>query len=245
MLPRSLSFLVTLLVLGFSLPTYAEKWVLTTLEWPPFTCKKCPDQGAGAKALKEAMKTVGVEVELVFMPWERAVAEAEKSDYVGYYPAWPEDIVAGFEGSPVIFTSPVGFIEPKGKPLVWESLSDLKGKKIGVVSGYGNTPEFNEQVENGNIRTEAVPSDQQNVQKVAAGRLDGAFIDLANARWFLTRELKNLAGQVDISGKSLGDKDLKVALNQANASQAAKISEALGNVDTAAIVADYLNEHLK
>ena len=242
---RGLMALASITLMQWSGAALAEKWVLTTLEWPPFACEKCPEQGAGVKALRDAMKTVGVEVEVVFMPWARAVAEAEKPAYVGYYPAWPEDVVAGFVPSPVIFRSPVGFIEPTGKPLAWESLADLKGKRFGVVQGYGNTKEFNEAAAAGVFRTDVVPTDQQNVQKVAAGRLDGAFIDLNNARWFLSGELKDLAPQVTINAKSLADKDLLVALGKANADKAAKIEEALKNVDTAKIVSDYLAANLK
>ena len=101
-------------------------------------------------------------MEFNFLPWERAIAVGAEDGFVGYYPAWPEDVVEGFSQSPVIFTSPVGFIEPKNKPLAWTSLADLTGKKIGIVNGYGNTKSFND--------------------AVASGRLDGALIDLANAR---------------------------------------------------------------
>lgn len=241
---RNILFLL-IASLSFAVPAHAEKWVLTTLEWPPFTCEKCPDQGAGAKALRDALKSVGVELELVFVPWTRAIKEGADKKYTGYYPAWPEDVIPGFSPSPVIFSSEVGFIEPVGKPLGWTQLSDLKGKTIGVVQDYGNTKEFNEEAKKGTFKTESVTSDDLNVKKVAGGRIDGAFIDLANARWFLSKDLKDLTSKVKISEKNLGTKNLHVALNSHSSAKAAKISEALTKVDTNKIISEYLSAHLK
>jgi polar amino acid transport system substrate-binding protein len=222
----------------------AETWNISTLEWPPFSCKACPDQGAGIKALRDALKAEGIDVQFKFLPFERAIAEGAGDDFVGYYPAWPEDVVEGFSQSPVIFSSPVGFIEPKNQPLAWNTLADLVGKKIGIVNGYGNTQSFNEEVAAGRIKVESVVSDQQNVQKVAAGRLDGAFIDLANARWFLSNDQKDLAGSVTINPKVLEEKNLLIALNQKNQSKVSVLTEALKKVDTRAIVREYLARHL-
>lgn len=223
----------------------AEKWLITTLEWPPFSCEKCPEQGAGCKALKEAMKAVGVEVEFVFLPWTRAIKDGAEAKYVGYYPSWPEDVTAGFSASATVFKSPIGFVEPKGKPLAWNTLADLKGKNIGTVQDYGNTKEFNKLIKDGVIKTEVVASDDVNVKKVAGGRIDGAIIDLNNAKWYLATDLKDLADKVQINPKAIEDKDLLIALNASGVAKKAKLEEALKKVDTAKIVAEYLQKNMK
>lgn len=240
---RSFTLLMGLI---FSLHSVAaEKWIVTTLEWPPFSCEKCPEQGAGCKALKEAMKAVGVEVEYVFLPWTRAIKDGAEAKYVGYYPSWPEDVQAGFSPSPSVFKSPLGFIEPKGKALTWTSLADLKGKNIGTVQDYGNTKEFNQLIKDGVIKTEVVASDDVNVKKVAGGRIDGAIIDINNAKWFLATDMKDLAGKVQVNPKSIEDKDLLIAMNTSGAAKKAKLEEALKKVDTAKIVAEYLQKNMK
>lgn len=237
---------ISIISLLFSLSSWAgERWLITTLEWPPFSCEKCPEQGAGCKALKEAMKTVGVDVEFVFLPWTRAIKDGAEAKYVGYYPSWPEDVQSGFSPSQAVFKSPLGFIEPKGKALVWNKLADLKGKNIGTVQDYGNTKEFNQLVKDGVIKTEVVPSDDVNVKKVAGGRLDGAIIDINNAKWFLATDLKDLAGKVQINAKTVEDKDLLIAFNAGGAAKKAKLEEALKKTDTAKIVAEYLQKNMK
>jgi polar amino acid transport system substrate-binding protein len=96
------------------------------------------------------------------------------------------------------------------KPNRWcgTKLEDLKGKKIGIVQDYGNTPEFMALAKNGTIKTEVVTSDLLNIKKVAGGRIDGAFIDLANLNYFLKYDAKDLAGQVQANPGSLTRKIL-------------------------------------
>lgn len=220
--------------------------MVTTLEWPPFTCEKCPEQGAGAKVLRDVMKAEGVEVEFVFLPWSRAIAEGKTEKYIGYYPAWPEDVQEGFMASVSLFKSPLGFIEPKDKPLKWDQgLKDLKGKTIGSVQDYGNTKEFNDLIKEGVIKTEIVTSDDVNVKKVAGGRLDGAIIDINNAKWFLTTDFKAEAAKVNINPKIIDNKDLHLAFNGINKAKADKLKAAFAKVNSQKIVDDYLKTLLK
>ena len=225
----------------------AEKWKLTTLEWPPFTCEKCKDQGAGAKALREALKSVGVDLELEFLPWSRAIKVAAEPAYVGYFPAWPEDVIEGFSGSSSIFQSPIGFVENTKSPIKWEKLEDLKGMTIGVVQDYGNTPDFMAMVKKGDIKSDVVASDDINVKKVAAERLKAAIIDVNNLKYMLQNDLKDANGKVQMNAKILANKDLLIALTKSAKSEAhkAKLEEGLKKINAQKIVDDYLKETLK
>ena len=172
-----------------SIPTFAgEKWKVTSLDWQPFSGASLPEGGAGIAVLREALKAEGIELIVEYYPWTRAIETGKDPNYAGVYPCWPEDVVAGFTKSPVFFRSPVGFVEPKGKPLKWTKLEDLQGKVIGTVQDYGNTPEFMALIKSGVIKTEIVTDDLTNIKKVAGERLDGAFIDLFNLDYFLKND---------------------------------------------------------
>ncbi len=229
----------------FSIMSHAEKWIVTTLEWPPFTCEKCPDQGAGVKVLREALKTKGIEIEFVFLPWSRAIADGKLDQYIGYYPAWMEDIQEGFTASSPLYSSPLGFIEPKSRPLKWEKLSDLKGKTIGVVQDYGNTKAFNELVKAKVILTDIATSDEINVKKVAAGRLDAAIIDINNAKWFLMNDYKAEASKIQINSKIIEPKDLHIPFNAKNKHKAILLKEAFQKISGQKIVDDYIKARIK
>lgn len=223
----------------------AERWVVTTLEWPPFTCSRCPENGAAAKALKDTLKTVGVSVEFVFYPWTQAIKRGERPEVIGYFPAWTEDFRPGFTASQVLFKSPLGLIQQRIKPLVWTKLSDLKGKKIGVTEGYGNTFEFNRLVKEKVLTVESVKSDDTNVRKVALGQLDGALMDINNARYLIHVAHPRLAGRVSVGPRIVEDKELYLAFNIHNKAKSDKLKKALDNVNYQRIVDDYLLKYMR
>lgn len=237
------------LFLGLSLwcpqRALAEHWLIATLEWPPFTCARCPENGAAASALRQVMKSVDVDVEFEFLSWTQALKKGAKPPYVGYFPVWPESVRPGFSPSPVLFRSPVGFIEPRNKPLVWKVPADLKGKHIGFVQDYSIPTELAVLMRDKSIHSEYVMSDDANVRRVALEKLDGALIDLNNARYFLTISMKPLAGRVSINSRILEDKPLLMSFNPSSAAKSAKIQEALSKVSFETLVDQYLVKYLK
>ncbi|MBK9348387.1 MAG: transporter substrate-binding domain-containing protein [Burkholderiales bacterium] len=226
----------------------AEKWKVTSLDWQPFSGKTLPEGGAGIAVLRAALKAEGIELVVEFFPWTRAIETAKEPGYAGMYPSWPEDVPAeGFTKSPVLFRSAVGFVEPKAKPLVWNKLEDLKGKTIGTVQDYGNTPEFMALIKNGTIKTQVVVDDITNIKKVSAGRIDGAFIDLANLDYFLKNDAKDIASTVQANSKVLDTKDLVLGLNNKfeNKKAAEIIKRGIAKIDAEKIIKDYMAKHIK
>lgn len=218
----------------------AERWVLTTLEWPPYVCSRCPENGAAANALRSTLKSVGVDVEFVFYSWTQAIKKGRDPGVVGYFPPWIDEVAEGFVMSPPLFQSPLGFIENRDHPLKWSHLADLKGKKIGVTESYGNTVEFARLVKAGVLKTEVAKSDDINVRKVALGKLDAALMDINNARYFIYVSEPQLVGRVNINSKIIETKDLYLALNNKNAAKMEKVKTALKNVNFQRLVDDYL-----
>lgn len=224
-----------------------EKWKITSLDWQPFSGKALPDGGAGIEVLRAALKAEGIELVVEFYPWSRAIETAKNPAYAGVYPSWPEDVGEGFTKSPVLFKSAVGFVEPKNKPLVWSKLDDLKGKTIGTVQDYGNTAEFMKLIKSGAIKTQVVVDDITNIRKVAGGRVDGAFIDLANLDYFLKNDAKDIASSVQANARAVDTKDLLLAINDkfANKNAAEIIKRGIAKIDAEKIIKDYMAKHIK
>lgn len=224
-----------------------EIWIITSLDWPPFSGKELPGGGVGITVLRRALNAEGIELEVKFLPWSRAIVTAGDPTYLGVFPSWHEEVRAGFSKSIVIFSSPVGFVEPRDKPLAWKKLTDLKGKLIGVVQDYGNTVEFNSLVKNKMIRTEIVQNDLDNIRKVALKRIDGAFIDLSNLDYLLKNDGKKFASKVQANSKVIKNKDLVLAINNkfANKNVDLILKKGMAKINTARIIQDYNTKYLK
>lgn len=246
---RSLLPLVLILT-SLSLPASADDKVvkLTSLEWPPYTGEKLPDQGASVAVAKAAFAAVGYKLEVNFFPWSRAVflAKQSGSGYAGYFPEYYSDsLKADFVLSEPMGNGPLGFVERKDSPVSWNSLDDLGNFKIGTVQDYINTEEFDKRAADGRLKVEPVPDDTTNLRKVAGKRMPLAVIDKNVMNYLLdnTPELGDAKSVLQFNSKILEDKKLYICFrNDAEGKAMAKLfNEGLAKIDVNAIMAKYLH----
>lgn len=149
-------------------------------EWAPFMGKELPHHGFVSRIVAQAFAMEGVRVEYGFYPWARAYFLAQHGQVdasIGWYrtPERERDFLfsdAVFVESQVLF-----FL--KEKPVAWKTLSDLRGLNIGAVLGYTYGAEFQDLEERKAVNVERTASDEQNLRKLLAGRIDAAVISLA------------------------------------------------------------------
>jgi polar amino acid transport system substrate-binding protein len=206
--------IIIFLSLGITSAAHShEVWKITCLEWPPFAGKDLPDGGAGIKALRAALKTQGITLQVEFYPWTRAILVARQADYIGVFPCWPEDVdvaAKGFEKLPALFSSPIVIAQNKAKPLSMQSLNDLTGLTIGVVQDYSNTTAFNQMVKNKRIRTSISQSDGDGLKALNAHRTDGMLIDLNVLNYLLSHKLPSAAPNIEANSGWHEDKELSL-----------------------------------
>lgn len=210
---------------------------LTSLEWCPFNCPNDPEKGLGSIIVREAYRTVGMKVEIEFLPWLRAVEKAKTaSDVSGYFLAYPEEVEAEFTASPVIMTSRLGLTFRQDSPVPPATVDGIKSLKIGTVSGYGNSKTLTAAISAG-LKTDQSNDDLTNIRKLAAGRIDAIEIDelvldhilrtetqLANAR-------NTIAFKMPLEEKTLHIAFSKTPLGQQNSALFAKGLAALNVAD--------------
>ena len=191
-----------------------EKVVLTSLEWPPYTGAQLKGQGASVAVVKAAFAKEGYDLEVKFFPWQRAVYLAkEDAGYDGYFPEYYADsLKQDFILSDPIGSGPLGFAELKSKPIPWKTLNDLKPYKIGIVSGYVNTTEFDKMVADKTLKTSTVGSDEKNLQKLSAGRFPLAVVDKNVMNYILNTSpsLKASKDTIQFNQTLLEDKQLYI-----------------------------------
>jgi len=121
------------------------KIVFNTMESTPYQSKKLANQGFLVEISKEAFRRVGYNLEVAFVPWKRAMWEAEFGVVDGVLGAWyTEERTKVFAYTNVIAKSRLVFLKRKNQEIEYNTMSDLKGFRIGVVGGYVYTDEFDE-----------------------------------------------------------------------------------------------------
>ncbi|WP_259394770.1 ABC transporter substrate-binding protein [Shewanella sp. SR44-3] len=225
----------------------AKTLALTSLEWPPFAGESLPEQGASIFIVRQALATMGHELQVDFYPWNRAMRLAEKkgNNYHGYFPEYqyntPEHLF-----STQIGTSPLGLIERKDNPLIWQQVKDLNRYSLGVVDGYENIKELDLMIANGTQEAESVTADIQNLRKVAAKRIDGAVIDLLTFQYLLQNSSGDkLKHSLSANSQLLENKGLYVAFNDSPEGLFWRdtLNEGLDNLDIESLFEQYMKRH--
>lgn len=165
---------------------------MSTLRWPPYVSPNVRNQGVVADVVKSAMREVGYEVKVDFLPWKRVLSETLKGKYHGLFPAYhSESRSDSFVYSRKILTSPLAFYRRKEVSVNLSSLRDLHPYTIGVVMGYMNS----RRIEQADFLTrEYARNDLINLRKLARGRIDLAIVDKHTARYLANHHLKNAPG---------------------------------------------------
>lgn len=107
-------------------------------EWPPYHSEHLNHFGFGTHIIVEAFKAVGVETQIKFMPWKRALGESHDGIILdatiwGGYTDW---IDTHYGSDPVIKGEYVLFIR-KGLTLDFQNPGSFKGLRFGNLVGEG------------------------------------------------------------------------------------------------------------
>lgn len=114
-----------------------ETWIITSLNWQPYSGDDMNNQGNAIQALRNALQKSDIELLVEFYPWKRAQKLASSKRYIGYFPAWPEEVYAGFIASNTISWSNISVISANKHNVVFDSIDDLfKNYSVGLVESY-------------------------------------------------------------------------------------------------------------
>ena len=169
-----LIILICLLALGQNV--FAGKTInITTGEYAPWTSEKLKHLGFSSHVISEAFKLEGYEVNFTFYPWKRVYEAAKNGDRFQasswWYPS--EERATEFHYSEPLLVDSTVFFHLKDNPMPdWNSLDDLKGKRIGATAGYTYTPEFWDAAKSGSLDIQEASSDELNFKKLLKGRID-------------------------------------------------------------------------
>jgi polar amino acid transport system substrate-binding protein len=225
---RNSTLLLALLGLALSVGgAAAEEWKFTSLDWEPYSGKELADQGSSVALLKQKLEqSLGVTITVEFYPWKRAQALAKTEGYVGYFPAWPEEVEEGFVASPAVDRSKVAVLAMQDSKLSQAGLDELFAKhKIGLVGTYTYPDEVEAAKKAHPDHVDLSPDEAALVRKLAAGRVAAAITDPEVMRFVGAKEGVSGIAVVQI----LQEKDLVISLRDdaENRTRIERIREAL------------------
>lgn len=235
-------------LMPFSIAKAGETWTIISYDWPPYACQACPEQGAAISALRQALKTQGVDLKVDFDLSNDYLVHAAQAKYVGHYPAWAEDVTTSFTQSEAIFTSALGFLQFKNKPLAWSKFEDLRGKSVGVLQRYKLPAEGAAMAKRGDLKLVTSVDDYTALTKFVVGKIDTAVFEPQFLRWTLKSSFPEWIGVIELNSKIIEERPFFVALNKTSPQVEAKskiISAGLKKVNAPKLIADYLAKYNK
>jgi polar amino acid transport system substrate-binding protein len=193
---RNLILFFILVYITLSIPITAAEVTVATTDWKPYSGRDLPDYGFTSEIVTKAFARGGYTAQFSFMPWKRARRETEAGRIDVLSPAYfSAERTRIYAVSEPYSSSTVVFCTKKDKIITYNKLADLKPYKIGVVTGYLNSPEFDRA---DYLQKDPAPADLPNLKKLLKGRVDIIVIDKFAAIDLLTNnpDLKATADDI-------------------------------------------------
>jgi len=202
--------LIIFLIMVFTSSSYAgDVWKIASLSWPPYADSEIEDQGSSIHKLRELLKKEDITLIVEFYPWQRAKKiVATDSEYVGIFPAWPEDSFDGAMISPAVDWSEISVLKHKEKMVTFESIEQLfKKYRVGVVGSYIYPKEISDAMRKHPQHVDAALNELMLLKKLFKGR-DSAAITDPNVMFYLAE--KEGISNIEIVS-TIGKKELVLA----------------------------------
>jgi len=155
-----------------------ETWKITSLNWEPYSGDRLKSQGNSVQKLREILKKKGIRLLVEFYPWLRSQKKAASKEYIGYFPAWPEEVAEGFIASSIVDWSDVGLIKHKDVNLRSGNIEELiQHHCLGIVKTYVYPDEIANVVKKYASKVDGSPNEFSLLKKLSTRRIEIAITD--------------------------------------------------------------------
>lgn len=209
---------------------YAEEvWKITSLDWQPYSGADMATQGNSIQKLRELLKKEGITLQVDFFPWARAKDVAKSKEYVGFFPAWPEEVDKGFVASPAVDQSEIGVLRNRASKVTFKNVDDLfKNHTVGIVKTYVYPQDISDAAKKYPKNTDGAMTEESLLQKLAKGRHQTAITDPSVMLYLAGKQGIDNVESVQVLTK----KDLVIALrdDEENKPRIARLQKILAGV---------------
>lgn len=217
------AILIIFLTFSSASLTSANELKVTASTWPPYVGQQLPENGLVVNLVNVALTRAGYTTTLTFDTWPRALEGTKIGIYDVIAGAWYSDERSKYLAfSQPFIINEVKFIKRKGRPIVYDTLADLRGLLIGIVRDYAYGAEF----DNATYLIK-VPQNHviQNLNNLFSGRIDLTIADERVARYELRQYMGGDMSELAFLPKPLSAKGLHIAVSKRRSDHAKIISD--------------------
>lgn len=188
-------------------------WKVTSLEWEPYSSSSMNNGGNAIQRLRNILAQCNIRLQVEFYPWRRAKEIAGRSDYLGYFPAWPDGVRTDFVASEPVDYSGLAVMALASTKVETTDLEQLFAThSVGLVNSYGYPAELRRLIETYPQNTYlSATSDQMLLKMLLAKRFELAITDPTVLQYLADRDGN---GEIRII-KALPDLPLLIAMRNA------------------------------
>lgn len=143
-------------------------------EWLPLYSKDLPHYGPVPRIVTEAFALGGVEVEYVFMPWQRGYQEMQdgRLDASMGWSRTDERKKRALFSDTLYYSSPMIFFHRTDMAFDWQTMADLKGLRVICNIGYTYGDDLEQAIDQGVVTKVEVVDEKQGFKLLIKGRAD-------------------------------------------------------------------------
>lgn len=186
-MPYVVRLLLVITLLAPSLSLRAEDSLrLGAGEWPPYISAELADNGPIGKLVTDAFAASGIDSQLEWLPWARALRKAEQTQLDAVFPWYrSKQREQDFLFSDSLASESSAIFHHRGMQFDWNNLEDLKPYRIGVNTGYFYSESFSQAEQEQSLNITRADTERQLIDMLLRGRLDIILMGKAPGEHFI------------------------------------------------------------
>lgn len=171
--PRNILIIIFMLILKLNIFSVDTITIAVDEGVKPLMYKEREEaRGLYPVLIGEIFARLDIPVIIKPLPWKRALSYADEGvmGVGGVYKT--KERMEKYDFSDELFKEVIIICTLKDKRFEYSKISDLYGKKVGILRGWSYGEEFDEASSQNLIKAEEVATDEQNFMKLQSGRLD-------------------------------------------------------------------------
>lgn len=183
----------------------AQTLTVATGEYSPTIGSKLKHGGYTTHMLTLAFENQGIQVDIQFMPWKRALIGTKNQNFdLSFYWYCSKDRQLDFYCGEAIWESEIYFFHLKSFAFDWQDYDDLTPYFIGLTASYHYSDELTQLVRAGKVRTHETTKDIDNVKTLLAKRIDIFPMTALEGQYLINKSLPTaLANKITYHPKAL------------------------------------------